>query len=59
VGWGEAAAAAAQSNILLQKSDIGLNASEQVQLFSDMAEALSEVHRAEVAAHAALAGSIG
>ena len=59
VGWGEAAAAAAQSNILLQKSDIGLNSSEQAQLFSDMAEALSEVHRAEVAAHAALAGSIG
>jgi Butirosin biosynthesis protein H, N-terminal/Domain of unknown function (DUF4872) len=59
VGWEEAAAAAARSNRLLKESDTGLDASEQVRLFGEMAEALLEAHRVEVAAHAALAGAIG
>jgi hypothetical protein len=57
-GWEEAASAGASSNALLQGADTGLDASEQVRLFAEMAEALLEVHRAEVTAHAALAGSI-
>ena len=57
-GWEEAAKAGVRSNRLLKESDAGLDASEQVRLFGEMAEALSEVYRAEVAAHAALAGSM-
>jgi Butirosin biosynthesis protein H, N-terminal len=58
-GWEEAAAAGALSNRVLRESDLGLDASEADRLFAELAEALSEVHRAEVAAHAALAGAIG
>ncbi|HEX5671785.1 MAG TPA: BtrH N-terminal domain-containing protein [Acidimicrobiia bacterium] len=58
-GWEEAATVGAHSNRLLQESDIGLSASEQVRLFAEMAGALLEVHRAEVTAHNALAGAIG
>ena len=57
-GWEEAAKAGVRSNRLLQGSYTGLDLNEQVRLFGEMAEALSEVHRAEVAAHAALAGSM-
>jgi hypothetical protein len=58
-GWEEAATVGALSNRLLHESDLGLDPRDQVRLFSEMAEALSEVHRAEVAAHAALAGAMG
>jgi hypothetical protein len=58
-GWEEAASSGAHSNALLQGSDTGLDAGEQVRLFAEMAEALLEVHQAEVTAHAALADAIG
>lgn len=57
-GWDKAKAAAARSNVLLGQTDIGLDDQGRNQLFADMAEALGEAHRAEVAALAALAASI-